>query len=543
MFQVFALGPFSIRAWLIAVAVSSTVFALIVGTLTGWYSWEQQKLRLGQNLVATSRALVQSTDRELEQASVALTAVATSYSFRNGDFPSFARRAAAFLQPYGYFLIVSEPGSSRELVNTAAANLSPLPGLPNAWTDGAQLLADAKVRPLGQMHDGQWAIAVQLIAASDAGSKYLLTLGVPAQRFQQIIDNQRLPPGWSPVILDQHWTIVARAPDKFIGQQGANYQLKDIPPPDSVYEAHVLEGTATIHARSRSDKFGWTTAIAVPQSHAAADFLGPAALAGLFGFLIALSAAPVIGIFSIRLGRDVDALSKAAAVLGEQTTYPMPKLQIRELATVADNMREAANRLETEEKFRKRTVEELAHRLRNKVATIQAIVGYELRDLPEARDSVFERLTALAATDELIIAAQGKGASLAEIVKTELAPYEGSRVSCSGPEIFLEPKLALTMALVLHELATNASKYGAMSVVSGKLAVRWSIADNRLNIEWRETGGPLVVKPERRGFGSRLVTGVLASFGGKFDTQFEPTGLVCNLSVALLQPPPNTFLN
>jgi two-component sensor histidine kinase len=131
------------------------------------------------------------------------------------------------------------------------------------------------------------------------------------------------------------------------------------------------------------------------------------------------------------------------------------------------------------------------------------------------------------------MAAQGRGADLREIIETEMAPYHALRVSADGPKLFLEPKRALTMALVLHELATNASKYGSLSGISGNVAIHWSMAADQLNLEWRESGGPIVVKPERQGFGSRLVTGILASFGGKLDPQFEATGLVCHASIRL----------
>jgi two-component sensor histidine kinase len=179
-------------------------------------------------------------------------------------------------------------------------------------------------------------------------------------------------------------------------------------------------------------------------------------------------------------------------------------------------------------------VQELAHRLRNKLATIQAIIGFELRGNPQLRDSIFGRLTALSATDELIIATQGRGADLGDIIKTEMMPYHAIRVSAEGPKIFLDPKRSLTMALVVHELATNASKYGSLSGIRGNVAIRWSTRGSQLNLEWRESGGPIVVKPERHGFGSRLVTGILASFDGKIDAQFESTGLVCHVSIGLV---------
>lgn len=483
--------------------------------------------------MATSRALIQSSNRELEQAAVALRAISGSVSFRSGDLAAFRTRALEFLGPYGYFLIVSELGSSSELMNTAIPDASSLPELSPNWTNSLRDTGEVSVKPLSQIGGDQWAVAVQTIAATDNGSKYLLTLGVPASRFQRVIDDQGFPPESFPVILDQNWPIVARYPYKFIGQRGANYYLKDIPPPDSVYEAHVLEGIPTLHGRSRSEKFGWTVAIAVPKAELAKLFIGPAIVVGLSGFVIALLAAGSIGLLSVRLGRDVDALSKATDALLERTDYALPKFEVRELATVAENMKNVARKLAMEEKFRKHIVEELAHRLRNKLATIQAIIAYELRGHSQLRDELFGRLTALSTTDELIIATQGRGADLTDIIEVELAPFKGSRVSADGPKLFLRPKLALTMALLVHELATNASKYGALSSTVGNVAIRWSVADNKLNMEWRETGGPVVVKPERHGFGSRLVTGILASFGGGIDAQFEPSGLVCRVSVEL----------
>jgi two-component sensor histidine kinase len=532
-FQLFRGRQLSISTWFVVVAATGTVCALAIGALAAWYSWEQQKLRFGQGLMATSRALIESSDRELEQAGVALRAVATSGSFRNGDLAGFRNRAFEFLAPYGYFLIVSQPGSARELMNTAVQSASSLPELPANWTNSSNDGGDIKVRPVSQIVGTLWAVGLQTIAATSNGSKYLLTLGIPANRFQQLIDAQGFSREAFPVILDQNWAIVARQPYGFIGQQGANRQLKDIPPPDSVYEARVLEGVPTLHGRSRSEKFGWTVAIAMPKAELAKLFLGPSVVVGLSGFAISLLAAGAIGFLAVRIGRDVDILSEATHALSDRRDYALPKFEVKELATVAENMKNVASKLASEEQFRKRVVEELAHRLRNKIATIQAIIGYQLRAHPHLRDEIFSRLTALSATDELIVASQGYGAELADIVKAELVPFQTSRVSADGPKIFLEPKLALTMALLLHELATNASKYGALSSMGGTVTVRWSAAGNKLNIEWRERGGPVVVKPERHGFGSRLVAGILASFGGTIHAQFEPEGLVCHVCVEL----------
>jgi signal transduction histidine kinase len=139
---------------------------------------------------------------------------------------------------------------------------------------------------------------------------------------------------------------------------------------------------------------------------------GPAVVAGLAGFTISALAAGAIGLFSAWLARDVDALSKAATALAEYKDYSHLEFRISEFEKVAEGLTRAAAALKAEEAFRKRVVDELAHRLRNKLATIQAIIRYRLRGHPKLRDEIFSRLTALSATDDLIISAQGRGAEL-----------------------------------------------------------------------------------------------------------------------------------
>jgi two-component sensor histidine kinase len=200
----------------------------------------------------------------------------------------------------------------------------------------------------------------------------------------------------------------------------------------------------------------------------------------------------------------------------------------------AESYRKLAARLQDEEILRKIAVEELAHRLKNKIVTTQSIISRQLHDLPERRDDIVGRLVALSATDDLIMASQGQGARIGDILSTELRAYDLSRISMSGPDIFLEPKLATTMALLVHELTTNAAKHGALSCAAGKLSILWSLADRTLKLEWRESGGPpVLVSPRHRGFGLQLLSKALDQCGGTVETIFENTGLVCRMRVDL----------
>ena len=195
--------------------------------------------------------------------------------------------------------------------------------------------------------------------------------------------------------------------------------------------------------------------------------------------------------------------------------------------------RDLTVRLLDEQKFGKVVVEELAHRLKNKIATIQSIVSYQLRGQPELRDAIVGRLVALSGTDDLIMAAQGHGADLRDLLTVELGAYEASRVLMAGPAVFLPAKLALSMALLVHELATNAAKYGALSVEGGVVSIHWSVSNRVLELFWRETGGPAVTQPTHRGFGVRLISGALEQFSGSTEMTFETSGLICRATATL----------
>jgi two-component sensor histidine kinase len=189
--------------------------------------------------------------------------------------------------------------------------------------------------------------------------------------------------------------------------------------------------------------------------------------------------------------------------------------------------------VQDQERLRKLAVDELGHRLKNKIAMIQSIISYQLRELPELRNEIINRLVALSRTDDLIMAMEGQGARVDDILSSELAPYGLSRTSMHGVDFSLPPRLAWMMALMVHELATNAAKYGALSTAGGKLTVRWSVEDRTLKLEWRESGGPLIASPTRRGFGLRLLSQGLDQFAGAVETTFEKTGLICTMKATI----------
>src|SRR5690348_11715537 len=116
---------------------------------------------------------------------------------------------------------------------------------------------------------------------------------------------------------------------------------------------------------------------------------------------------------------------------------------------------------------------------------VDSIISYQLRDQPQLKANIIDRLVALSSTDDLIMATQGRGASIRDLLSTELGAYEVARIRMDGPDIFLPPRFAMMLALLVHELATNAAKYGALSSPTGSLSVQWSLSGELWKLEWR----------------------------------------------------------
>jgi two-component sensor histidine kinase len=202
---------------------------------------------------------------------------------------------------------------------------------------------------------------------------------------------------------------------------------------------------------------------------------------------------------------------------------------IEHYRTIASDQRDISNRLIQEEEYRKLVIDELQHRLKNKISTVHAVLHQVLQDQPKIWASIDQRIRALSATDDLIARVDGRGCDIKDLLLSELGPYGHVRFTLNGAPVFLPAKLAVSLALMFHELATNAGKYGAFSAARGLLQVSWSVTDDRLNITWDETEGPAVDAVGEAGFGTKLLNSALRSFDGKTEMAFMKTGIHCTM--------------
>lgn len=179
---------------------------------------------------------------------------------------------------------------------------------------------------------------------------------------------------------------------------------------------------------------------------------------------------------------------------------------------------------------------EAEHRTKNVLATVQATVNLSQSDTADGlKKSIAGRIQALANVHRLFVQTRWTGADLRTLAVDELSPYcqDGDgRVQVDGTNITVKPDVAQPLAVILHELATNAAKYGALSVPDGRVHVGWEVTDGRLMLRWTETGGPPATPPTREGFGTRIVKAMISStLKGDIRHDWRESGLVCEIDL------------
>jgi two-component sensor histidine kinase len=210
------------------------------------------------------------------------------------------------------------------------------------------------------------------------------------------------------------------------------------------------------------------------------------------------------------------------------------------LNSIAATMQTEELNRELENRVAERTSEleflarEVDHRAKNILSVVQSICRLSKAEDPEAYMAAVEgRIRSLSIAHTLLSESRWEGADLRKLVGQVLAPYRPGATSTEGPDILLEPRTAQTIGLTLHELATNAAKYGALTASSGTVVLRWNLEKGALNMTWEEAGGPSIRKPITSGYGMRVIGGSAEQLGGEASFEWQPSGLRCSVVIPL----------
>lgn len=364
------------------------------------------------------------------------------------------------------------------------------------------------------------------------------------------IRDRQLSKNASLTIADRNGTILAREPfpEKFLGtvipdqfqglvradqpgtieltsQDGTRRILGYIPPQIPPVGLYVSAGISKADAFAPINAASWRAGLV--GAAGALTSLGLSLL--LAQRLVTREVGKILAVLKRRQSGDRAARTGMAASQGELGEIGA---SLDEYLEALEHARQAQDR---EEERRDLLITEVSHRMKNLLATVQAVAGQSFRgdrDTSESLKAFNARLGAIAKAQQMLVFGQGDQTSLEQVLRDSIEVFEpspGQRFELSGGNVQLDPKAAFSLAMAVHELCTNAVKYGALSNDHGRVTIHWTSTvepDPRLRLEWRETGGPVATPTGKAGFGSILIERVLTQeLGGSATLNYEPTGL------------------
>jgi two-component sensor histidine kinase len=492
----------------LALLVAGTALPLIVfaGAIVHRHH-QQDREAAFERVLQTVRGMRFVLDREMQSVTSALQVLALSDELQRGDLAGFRRDVEAFLSQFPEpptILLSDRDGSqvfSTQVFNTRVPFGEPLP--PRTNRESAAEVFTTGHPAYSRLFTGsvsnQPIVTVEVPVRRAGDVVYAISFTPPFATFQRIIDQQRPSEEWTVSIFDQTGVNFARVPnpEQTIGARASPTLYAALFKQDEAKLITIsLEGVELITAFTRSPLTGWTVAAGIPTATITGPLWRTLAITGSIGVVL-------LGIglaFAVRMATQIARGEALHALL----------------------------------------VNELNHRVKNTLATIQSIASQTLRNAPDPADArrKFEaRLVALGRAHDALSEDKWQSADLREIVDGVLETYaakDSRRLHVSGPPLQLPPRCALMMSMVLHELATNAAKYGALSDSRGEIFVDWVAFDRddreMLRLHWKEAGGPPVRPVERKGFGSTLIEqGIAGQLGGSAKLEFAAAGLVCTI--------------
>ena len=469
-----------------------------------------------------------------------LQILALSPLLSEGKFAQFREHAIQAVRLIGGVAIVLYEPDGQQIVNTRLELEGPLPK--RREFDVERRAIETGLPQVSGLQtavvDGQPIVTIAVPVRIAGQNRYALNIGLSTKYLSGLMD-EYISAGLVGSIVDSKGFLLARRPlldgDDLVGKTTIPEVMAQIGKTSALWVKAVSRtGIPTYTSLLRSNQSGWSVNLAVPREvidgplHRTVEWI--IALT-LLTFLLGLTLAHALAkrflaefadferyVFTLRTGADEPRAGRIA-----------------EVNSMKQVLHEVGCELETAIEQQKGLLDEINHRVKNTLGTVQSIARLSRansRDLEQYAIAFEGRLMALSHAYDLLTENNWVGANLDEVVRRTLAPYAGAeRLDIRGPHVLLVPKVALAITAAIQELCTNAAKYGAFSVISGKLTVSWIVAEaGCVCLRWIETDGPPVQEPSRQGFGTKMIAGTFAAEEGwSVDLAFEPRGFRCTM--------------
>lgn len=534
------IGPVPIGALLGALVAVALVPSLLFTAVLLERNSRAQQESLTTLAEAIAGSIMETVDRQLSGMVTTLRILSSAPSFEEENFAEFyVRTRNALDDTASHFLLLDE--DLNQIFNTRVPFGTPLgrtsdpASAGRALETGEVVISDAFFSETAQ----KWVFHVHL-PRMENGKRYVLSMTHNAEDLGEVLASQNLRGGWNASIVDRNGIVVA-----------SSFLSSDVGKPfflapgatdaaETSRRAYLVEGEEYETITTRSDLSGWRGVLWAPAETVEGPLVRSLRTFALGGFLLAGLSALAAWLLARQVSDPVRELSEDARRLGAGEDVTEKHYPIAEIATVSTALAEASrDRIETENEIRF-LMREVAHRSKNQLTVVSSIAKQTARNAPDIagfQDAFQKRVQGLARSTDLLIQGGVAGVELRTLLEAQMEPFrpgDGARLTMEGPRFRLSNQAAQTIGLAVHELATNASKYGAFSSNSGRLAIEWGVEGSDLVVTWRETVARLAEAPERRGFGTEVIERML---GGTLDAAIErelrPDGLFCRFTMPL----------
>ncbi len=475
---------------------------------------QQEEVALTQ-VADTAEIISNAVDREIFGMITTARVLASSPSIDANDLANFHLRTAVALDGSETNAALVRPDLD-VVMNTRLPYPSPprkvtySPAIERAFATGEAQVSGVFYGPVA----GEEVFYVAVPVRRGDTVPYVLAINKSAADLDEVVAARQLPHSWTAEIRDdEKRSIVRVAPDP-AGPAA--------PADDRALEAEV-----------RSQLSGWTTHVTVPGSAVERPIIRSWALLAWGTALLLLFCIFLAWYLGRKIARPIEVLKIQAERIGRGEPASAVSTEIMEIGEVSKVLAQASRDRREAEQQNRFLMREMTHRAKNQYALIAAIArraAKESSDTTQFLATLSEALSSLARSADLLAGRGWDSASVAELAASQLRAFgAGSQIRASGPEVKINPSAAQTIGLAFHELATNAAKYGALSVDEGRVEIDWTLADE-FRITWREIGGPTVVEPKRSGFGTLVTQKMTArGLGGSVDMTYAPAGVVWTL--------------
>ncbi|GGA38237.1 sensor histidine kinase [Pelagibacterium lentulum] len=469
--------------------------------------------------VATTRSVAQAVEREISGMITTLRVLARSEALGEGDMRRYHAHAQAALSGTGAHLILIDR-QYRQLFNTRVSYGEPLGLMSDPETaKRAFETTDAIVSPVfwGQVA-GEYVFNVMMRHDDDISGEQVIILTQNVSNLSNALLSRELPAGWHVALVDGNNNVLAASSHDDTEVGGAFFIPRDGQGTSQRWRTQVINGEEYKTITQRSILTGWYV-IAWAPSFVVAQPLRESLLWLIAGGLAIVSlAAMAAAIVARQIARSVRGLARQARRLGSGESIEALQYPVQEMTVVSEVLSEAALKRQKAEAEVRFLMREVAHRSKNQLTVISAMAKQTAQGVDSVEkfiENFQNRIFGLARSTDLLLAHGASGIALRDLFKTQIDPFrpeDPERVKKTGPDIKLNVQAAQVLGMAAHELATNASKYGAFAAPEGRLEVDWSYNEDctALDLAWREYVPGFAVPQERKGFGTVVLKTMVA---------------------------------